>query len=516
MNRKLVLALTLMLLVGTLGLSFKVQRVEASGTIYIRADGSIDPPDAPISTVDNVTYTLTGNITSDANGIVVERNNVVVDGNGYTLQGSGTGNGTDLSGRENVTVRNTQITAFDYGIMLYSSNNNSITENSIENNGEGIYLRLSSDNSISGNTITDSSYPIRLEWSSYNIISENNVTNNHNEVALYWSSNNIISENNMTANTNGGIRLSWSIYNMISGNNIANNWNEGIHLDDSPNNSISGNNITNNYFEGIGIYAASSNNTISNNNIEENGYYPSLLGGEGRGIWLSDSSNNSIYHNNFINNSNQVLGYGSTNRWDDGYPSGGNYWSDYTGIDLSSGFYQNETSGDGIGDASYTIDANNVDHYPLVGVFQSFDVTYYTLPLVAHSCNVTVISDSTVSNFAALTWIEHPEVILIEFNVTGEQGTTGFCRVSFPTAMMNGTYYVFVNGTEIPYTLLPCSNADYSYLYFTYTHSTEGVIIIPEFPSFLVLPLFMLFTMLSVVLIQRKIRENRKITGDVT
>jgi hypothetical protein len=58
MNRKLVLMLTLTLLVGTLGLSIEVQRVEASGTIYIRADGSIDPPTAPISTVDNVTYTI--------------------------------------------------------------------------------------------------------------------------------------------------------------------------------------------------------------------------------------------------------------------------------------------------------------------------------------------------------------------------------------------------------------------------------------------------------------------------
>jgi len=126
--------------------------------------------------------------------------------------------------------------------------------------------------------------------------------------------------------------------------------------------------------------------------------------------------------------------------------------------------------------------------------------------MVAHSCNVTVISNSTVSNFASLIWIEHPEVIMIEFNVTEEQGTTGFCRVSFPTAMMNGTYHVFVNGTEVPHTLLPCSNADYSHLYFTYTHSTEGVIIIPEFPSFLILPLFMIATLLLILIYRRRDR----------
>lgn len=55
-----------LLLTGILALTFNVQPVEASGTIYIRADGSIDPPDAPVITLDNVTYTLTGNITSDA------------------------------------------------------------------------------------------------------------------------------------------------------------------------------------------------------------------------------------------------------------------------------------------------------------------------------------------------------------------------------------------------------------------------------------------------------------------
>jgi hypothetical protein len=52
--------------------------------------------------------------------------------------------------------------------------------------------------------------------------------------------------------------------------------------------------------------------------------------------------------------------------WDDGYPSGGNYWSDYAGIDVFSGPYQNITSYDGIGDTPYIIDANNTDRYPLM------------------------------------------------------------------------------------------------------------------------------------------------------
>jgi len=68
-------------------------------------------------------------------------------------------------------------------------------------------------------------------------------------------------------------------------------------------------------------------------------------------------SNNIFYHNNFINNTPQVKVYVDVNIWDDGHPSGGNYWSDYTGTDANY---------DGIGDTPYIIDANNTDHYPLM------------------------------------------------------------------------------------------------------------------------------------------------------
>ena len=85
------LAMFTLLLLGMLSLAFNIKpaKAEWTGTVYIRSDGSIDPPDAPISSVDNITYTLTGNITSDADGIVVERSNIIIDGSGYTLQGTG-------------------------------------------------------------------------------------------------------------------------------------------------------------------------------------------------------------------------------------------------------------------------------------------------------------------------------------------------------------------------------------------------------------------------------------------
>lgn len=107
MSRKLGYSIVLVVvLMGVLGLAFSVQRVQATGSVYIRADGSIDPPSANITSLDNVTYTFTGNINDE---IVMERDNIVVDGIGYTVQGTGSAGsrGIDLTGRSNVTIKNT-------------------------------------------------------------------------------------------------------------------------------------------------------------------------------------------------------------------------------------------------------------------------------------------------------------------------------------------------------------------------------------------------------------------------
>jgi parallel beta-helix repeat protein len=258
----------ILLLTSMFILAFNVQPVNASATVYIRADGSIDPSTAPISSIDNVTYTFTSNINDS---IVVERNNTVVDGAGYTVQGTWFTIGIDLSGRNNITIKNVEIKSFMIGIRLSQSSGNRIFGNNITANDEcGIYFYQGSSNSISGN--------------------------------------------NITANNGFGIRLDYS----------------------SGNNTIFGNNITANNVFGIKLYF---------------------------------SSGNSIFHNNFINNAQQVYSTDSANVWDNGYPydgNGGNYWSDYAGVDLLNGCYQNITGSDGIGDAPYIIDANNQDNYPLM------------------------------------------------------------------------------------------------------------------------------------------------------
>jgi len=354
----------------------------------------------------------------------------VVDGAGYTLQGIGVINsvGIGLTERNNVTIRNMEITEFYYGIGLWDSSINTISGNNITaNNEDGIYLDNSSINTISGN----------------------NVANNYRGIWLSRSSNNNIVGNNITANNWDGITLYDSSYNSICGNNITANYRDGIGLYASSSiNNIQRNNMVNNQHDGIGLYAFSNHNSICENNIANN--YGS--------IWLSESSFTSIYHNNFVNNTERAATLSSVlNVWDDGYPSGGNYWSNYNGTDDNQ---------DGIGDSPYTIDANNQDNYPLMGMFHDFSVEIELVQI----CHVYVISNSTVSNLVVL----------------------------------NDSYVVLVDWHEVSATELPFSNSTHAYLYFTYNHSTHEVVIVPEFPSSLLLPLFMIVTLLAVIIYRRK------------
>jgi len=185
------------------------------------------------------------------------------------------------------------------------------------------------------------------------------------------------------------------------------------------------------------------------------------------------------------------------NVWDDGYPSGGNYWSDYTGVDYYSGPYRNETGSDGIGDSLYIVDENNIDHYPLMGPFNSFNAS------VGYSVNV--ISNSTVEDFR---YFESNTIIMHVSNMTANQ-TIGFCRLTIPHNVMSPPYTVKVNGTTIEYqTIYENHTEGISIIYFTYEHSKLGITIIPEFPSVITLMLMLMVTSI-IASVKRKVLRRK-------
>ncbi len=222
----------------------------------------------------------------------------------------------------------------------------------------------------------------------------NNVlTKNLVGIYLLYATGNTIVENNIRENNYAGVELGLSYFNIISGNNITTNGMTGIYFWNSSDNYTYGNSITNNSHIGIMLSDYSTNNAISGNNIVTN---------NDNGIWFNFSSNNSIYHNNFMGNPEQVDTYGSTNVWDDDYPSGGNYWSDYTGVDIYSGLYQNESDHDWIGDSPYFINQVTKDNYPLIEpydpkihetqvtvIYQRFLERYYELSPIFNNLTST-------------------------------------------------------------------------------------------------------------------------------
>ncbi len=111
----------------------------------------------------------------------------------------------------------------------------------------------------------------------------------------------------------------------------------------------------------VGVsFAETSDNLVIGNNVTD---CSSVAFG------LYNSSYNRIYHNNMVNNSLQFKDEGiglypymaSTNVWDNGSISGGNYWSDYKLKCPDS----REINNSGIWNTGYVIDQSNVDNYPL-------------------------------------------------------------------------------------------------------------------------------------------------------
>ena len=246
-----------------------------------------------------------------------------------------------------------------YGIYLSSSgNNNTLSGNNALINAYGISLSSSNNNTLRGNNVSSNNgQGIYLSCSNNNMLIENNANFNYGGIYLQSSWNNNLNENTANFNTNG-FTICSSSNNLFFKNTVKSNKYHGITFNFfSNNNTLDDNIFLNNQISGISL-SSSNSNIFTNNDISSNSK---------NGIYIYDSTNNYIHHNNIINNTKQATDLTSTNFWDSSYPSGGNYWNDYKGIDFKSGPNQNMTGSDGIGDTPYDIPGgNSTDHYPLM------------------------------------------------------------------------------------------------------------------------------------------------------
>ncbi|MEM3056878.1 MAG: NosD domain-containing protein [Candidatus Bathyarchaeia archaeon] len=282
---------------------------------------------------------------------------------------------------------------------------------------------------------------------------------------------NITIKNIQIMNFTKGILINRSLNIVIKENNITNNG-FGIESYNLSNSNICNNYIINNRGDldargGLALENSSYNN-IMRNNILNNSI----------GIKVRSSSYNNIYHNNFVNNTVQVHTDESSlmNDWDDGYPSGGNYWSDYDGVDEKSGPNQNQPGSDGIGDTLYPVNPySNAtmydnDYYPLMGKF-------YYYPLIDISEIISIVSNSVVSDFRL-----NRTIFLISFRVTGLRYSSGFCRVMIPNILFEGMwgdegrFSVLLDDEPIPFrTMNQPYDKENTFIYFSYTHSEHEI-----------------------------------------
>ena len=107
-----------------------------------------------------------------------------------------------------------------------------------------------------------------------------------------------------------------------------------------------------------------------------------------------------------------------------------------------------------------------------MGKFSDFSVAWKD-----KTYHVITICNSTISNLEFEIGQETGNKIM-SFDVTGEDGTVGFCRVMIPTELMNYSYIVLVDEEEIIPIILSVSNNTHAYLYFTYVHSSHAITII--------------------------------------
>ncbi|HTD80952.1 MAG TPA: right-handed parallel beta-helix repeat-containing protein, partial [Thermoplasmata archaeon] len=256
----------------------------------------------------------------------------------------GNTNGIDVAGAGSAVVLNRVSGSTGRGIMVEIQGNVWVANNNVSGNGQGIQLYQTTSNTIMGNVVTNNRDGIFSgSGTSYNTIDNNTVTGNEYGITLDLSTGETILRNEVSGNRQGGITVGFSALPVIRDNHVAGNARSGSY----------------------------------------------------GGIYLESTTGARVFHNAIVGNTIQAHDAG-TNSWDDGYPTGGNYWSDYTGVDNCSGPNQNTCpSPDGIGDTPYSFPASSRDRYPLM----ASPTTQPTPPSVPWNVRA-VPSDRAV----ALTW----------------------------------------------------------------------------------------------------------------
>lgn len=338
------------------------------------------------------------NMSGNFDGLVVSESNSTLVANN-TLSWNGR-RGLHVSQSNYTTVIGNNLSDnWDSGVELSDSHNNTVQGNTASGNGlAGIQITHSFNTTVSGNVMVENGLGMSGDsvehWNTHMIGPSNTV---NGKPIRYWSDviggtltpdagqvilancTDVTVQNLNMDNGSYGVTLAFSSNNTVEGNALLSQRWYGVLVHHSDWNTVAFNTLRSNRANGIHVYR-SHNNTIDSNNVSENKVGIDLMFSSGNeirnntvlnnqyGVTLHLSDNNSVYHNHFSGNQSHGRDSLGNNTWDNGYPSGGNIWPDYVGVDDCSGPNQDVCPDpDGIGDDPYTVDGDVQDRYPLLG-----------------------------------------------------------------------------------------------------------------------------------------------------
>ena len=311
-------------------------------------------------------------------GIMMENSNYNV------IRGCTVNNTTEAlslgASQKNAVTSNSILNTKDLAIEIVYSNGNALTGNRLSNADTGVNITESSGNRLENNKIRDVKLGMIVlggdRQSFDNAIDESNTEDDKPIAYFFGQSNKVVQGrvlshltlaycNNFTVENNTisndalflfssrsskilgnnvsrchGMDLQDSISNEISKNVVIGNSFSGIFLFDSGFNTIRENVISENHQNGISLRNCSAN-TVQGNTVDrnfqtgiwlnesnENEIFENTVSNNPVGALLVNSRNNQVYHNNFLDNTQQVEDRNGMNKWDKGNGTGGNYWSD--------------------------------------------------------------------------------------------------------------------------------------------------------------------------------------------
>ena len=227
----------------------------------------------------------------------------------------------------------------------------------------GVMASIITNSTVSLNTFSFTEMAVSLSDAADIVVRQNRMLSCGYAVMVSGGRGIVITGNNATDGFYGVYLFTcWDVN--VSGNDISRSSASGISSSGEPTNvTFIYNRVRNSMYSGYMVDGA--DGVVVRENLFENNTV--IFAYNGGGVTITSGKNMTFFHNDFVTNTGAQAQdmYGPENRWNETYPVGGNYWSDYAGPDSKSGPLQDQPGADGLGDVEYVIDADSIDNYPL-------------------------------------------------------------------------------------------------------------------------------------------------------